>query len=60
MCCGVAENSYQTLEELRLILVDGTVLDTGDDESKRRFTEKHPEIVNGLADLRNRVMAAPS
>jgi FAD/FMN-containing dehydrogenases len=54
MCCGVAENSYQTLLDLRLILVDGTVLDTGDDESKRRFREKHPEIVEGLADLRVR------
>jgi D-lactate dehydrogenase len=59
MCCGVAENSYQTLEELRLVLVDGTILDTGDDESKRRFREKHPEIVEGLVDLRRQVISAP-
>lgn len=59
MCCGVAENSYQTLEELRLIFVDGTILDTGDDDSKRRFREKHPEIIEGLADLRRQVISAP-
>ena len=59
MCCGVAENSYQTLEELRLVFDDGTVLDTGDDASRRAFLEKRPEIIEGLADLRRRVMADP-
>jgi len=59
MCCGVAENSYQTLLDLRLVFVDGTVLDTGDDASKRNFREKHPEIVDGLANLRSQILAAP-
>ena len=59
MCCGVAENSYQTLEELRLVFADGTVLDTGDDASRRAFRETHPEIIGGLADLRRQVLAAP-
>lgn len=59
MCCGVAENSYKTLEELRLVFADGTVLDTGDDASRRAFREKHPEIIGGLEDLRRQVLAAP-
>lgn len=59
MCCGVAENSYKTLEELRLVFADGTILDTGDDASRRAFREKHPEIIGGLEDLRRQVMAAP-
>jgi D-lactate dehydrogenase len=59
MCCGVAENSYKTLEELRLVFADGTILDTGDDASRRAFRDKHPEIVGGLEDLRRQVMAAP-
>jgi len=59
MCCGVAENSYQTLLDLRLILGDGTILDTGDDVSRRAFREKHPEIISGLEELRNRVLAKP-
>lgn len=59
MCCGVAENSYQTLEELRLVFGDGTVLDTGDDASRRAFRQKHPEIVEGLADMRRQVLAKP-
>ena len=59
MCCGVAENSYKTLLDLCLVMADGTVLDTGDDASRRAFRERHPQIVEGLADLRRQVMAAP-
>ena len=29
MCCGVSQNTYHTLKDLRLMLADGTVLDTG-------------------------------
>ncbi|MEZ6855028.1 FAD-binding and (Fe-S)-binding domain-containing protein [Halodesulfovibrio aestuarii] len=57
MCCGVAENSYKTLNSMRLALYDGTLLDTACEESKKRFEEKHPEVVKGLQDIRERVMA---
>jgi D-lactate dehydrogenase len=30
MCCGTAENSYRTVEAMKLLLADGTPLDTGD------------------------------
>ena len=30
MCCGVAYNTYHTLHRLRVMLTDGTVLDSGD------------------------------
>lgn len=59
MCCGVAENSYQTLLELRLVMADGTVLDTGDDASKRLFREKHGALLDGLSDLRRQILAKP-
>lgn len=57
MCCGVAENSYKTLDSMRLALYDGTLLDTACEASKKEFEKKHPEIINGLSTLRNRVMA---
>ena len=59
MCCGVAENSYQTLLDLRLVMADGTVLDTGDDASRRRFRESHPALLAGLSDLRQQVLDNP-
>ncbi len=59
MCCGVAENSYKTLDSLRMILVDGTVVDTADDKSRSAFKRSHPRILEGLAELRDRVAADP-
>jgi D-lactate dehydrogenase len=57
MCCGVEQNSYQTLDSLRVILVDGTVLDTSDDKSKARFRKSHGALLSGLAALRHKVLA---
>ena len=30
MCCGTAQNSYKTIRSIRVVLLDGTVLDTSD------------------------------
>jgi len=57
MCCGTALNSYQTVESMRIILWDGTLLDTGDPESRRRFAESHSELINGLAAIREEIAA---
>ena len=57
MCCGVAQNSYQTLDSLRLILVDGTVVDTADDKSRASFRRSHPQILDGLTRLRDKILA---
>ena len=37
MCCGTAQNSYHTLAGLRVVLADGTVLDTRDAGEPRRI-----------------------
>lgn len=39
MCCGVSQNTYNTLKDIRLVLADGTVLDTGDEASRAAFLE---------------------
>ncbi len=57
MCCGVAQNSYQTLDSLRILLADGTVLDTADDKSRAAFRRSHPHILEGLKELRSQVLA---
>jgi D-lactate dehydrogenase len=56
MCCGVEENSYQTVDSMRLVLADGTVVDTGDDRSRAEFKRSHPHILDGLRLLRQRVL----
>ena len=37
MCCGVSQNTYHTLRDMRVVMVDGTVLDTSDQASRQRF-----------------------
>jgi D-lactate dehydrogenase len=54
MCCGVADNSYHTLAGMRLMLADGTLLDTDDAASAAAFRRSHAELLLGLAALSRR------
>ena len=51
MCCGTAENSYKTIADIRVVLHDGTVLDTSDMNSCERFRQSHKQMVEGLENL---------
>lgn len=59
MCCGVAQNTYHTMTRLRLMLADGTVLDSGDDVSRESFRAKQAPLLDGLAALRAETLADP-
>uniref|UniRef100_I2Q2A6 D-lactate dehydrogenase (cytochrome) n=1 Tax=Desulfovibrio sp. U5L TaxID=596152 RepID=I2Q2A6_9BACT len=59
MCCGTAENSYKTVESMKLIFVDGDALDTADPVSRQRFVERHPELAAELAAIRAEILADP-
>jgi D-lactate dehydrogenase len=41
----------------RIILTDGTVLDTGDEKSKEAFRKSHPEFLKKIEALRDKVRA---
>jgi D-lactate dehydrogenase len=51
MCCGTAQNSYRTLAGIRVVLADGTVLDTRDAASRAAFRERKPDFVRELDAL---------
>src|SRR4029450_14152335 len=51
MCCGTAQNSYHTLAGMRVVLADGTVLDTRDPASRAEFARVRPGLGGGLAEL---------
>ena len=57
MNCGVHANSDRMLISARIILTDGTILDTGSEESRRKFRETHPDFLKRIEDLRDRVRA---
>ena len=54
MCCGTAQNSYRTLASMRVILGDGSVLDTGDAASCSAFRSTHAEFLEAIAALARR------
>ena len=56
MCCGVVENSYKTLLHSRVILADGTLVDTGDPESRNHFAQTHSHILSGLTRIKDAVL----
>jgi len=51
MCCGTSDNSYKTLLSMRLILADGTLVDTGDAASVAAFRVSHADLLSELATL---------
>ncbi len=59
MCCGVAYNTYHTMVRLRVMLTDGTVLDTGDAASVAAFRVSHKAMLDSLVSLHHQVMADP-
>ena len=57
MNCGVHANSDRMMVSARIILTDGTILDTGDEESRRNFRNTHPEFLAKIEALRDKVRA---
>ena len=59
MCCGTSENSYKTMADIRVILPDGTILDTGDPASCEAFRRSHADFLAGIAAIAAEIKADP-
>lgn len=57
MNCGVHANSDRMLISAKVILTDGTILDTGDEKSREAFRKSHPEFLKKIENLRDKVRA---
>ena len=51
MCCGISQNSYKTIKSLKLIMADGTRLDTSNEASKIEFQSKHFQLLENIKNL---------
>jgi len=51
MCCGTAQNSYKTIASLKVIFQDGTLLNTGDESSKKALQKTHHQLLENLTRL---------
>ena len=59
MSCGTHANSDRIMQSMRIVLADGTILDTGDERSREQFRQTHPEFIRAIEQLRDRVLADP-
>lgn len=59
MCCGTSENSYKTLADIRIILPDGSVLDTADQASCDDFRRTHAAFLEGIAAIAAEIKTDP-
>ena len=57
MNCGVHANSDRMMVSARIVLTDGTILDTGSEESREAFRKSHPEFLAKIEALRDKVRA---
>jgi D-lactate dehydrogenase len=55
MCCGTAQNSYQTIADIRIILNDGTILDTANEESVTAFKKNQTALIHEIESLRDQI-----
>lgn len=55
MNCGTHANSDKVLISARIVLADGTILDTADPVSRASFESTHPEFLQGICRLRDQV-----
>ncbi|PVZ93309.1 FAD-binding oxidoreductase [Amnibacterium flavum] len=54
MACGIAQNTYQTLESAVIVLASGTILDSAAPDADDRLRHQEPELWQALADLRQK------
>jgi D-lactate dehydrogenase len=60
MSCGIHANSYATIQSARIILADGTLLDTADPESRAAFLSNQAGLVEVLQRIRKDLLSQPA
>ncbi len=56
MCCGVSNNSYYTLQSIRIILANGSVYDTSNQKDYLKFEIEESVLAQELHDVRQLIL----
>lgn len=57
MCCGVKLNSYHTTKNIRFVLPNGKIFDTGKVDDYLKFYSECPELYVTLKDIKNEIFS---
>lgn len=55
MNCGTHANSDKVMISARMVFTDGTILDTGNEASRKEFTENKPGFIEKIVSLRDKI-----
>ncbi|MDQ5921992.1 MAG: D-lactate dehydrogenase [Pseudomonadota bacterium] len=56
MCCGINNNTYQTMSGIKIILANGTVLDTRNSISRNQFINNNQAIIDGINLIKQQIL----
>ncbi|OKY25195.1 FAD-binding and (Fe-S)-binding domain-containing protein [Thalassotalea sp. PP2-459] len=59
MCCGVKNNSYHTMADMRIVMANGSVLDTANLLSREQFLRENPKLIAEISALAENVKKTP-
>lgn len=59
MKCGTHANSDRIMRSIRIVLADGTVLDTGDEASRKEFKRTHAALLDEIDQIRRSICDDP-
>ncbi len=57
---GILHNSYHTIRSMRIVLPDGSILDTSNASTREAFKKQHPEFCGNLLRLRETIFETPA
>lgn len=57
MCCGTVQNSYHTVESMKIILADGWSFDSADQNADVRLRTEQPAVYDAVCSLRDEIRA---
>ncbi len=59
MSCGIHANSYATIQSARIVLADGTLLNTASQESCKAFLKTRAELVSTIRRIGDEIRSKP-
>ncbi|RTL13112.1 MAG: FAD-binding protein [Neisseriaceae bacterium] len=57
MCCGTSKNSYATLQSMRAIFSDGSILDSSNPDQISKFEQTHHALITQISQIRDQIRA---
>lgn len=55
MCCGTTKNSYATIESIRVVFANGSVLDTSSIDSIESFKANNSKFIDSVAKIHQQI-----